>query len=264
MPHPAVSVLGIGGFFLFIKSLISHITVYKFEELVYAYKLPFVFIISFFIPLLYFLLKKNNFLPKIALIACILLAVNPLIWVSNAADILFAIFSILSVFTFFIYIDCGGSKNKYFLLSAILAGLSIINRLTGILLIIIIPFLTLIYKNRLQSSWKKIFFKLFVWLMLVAASVIILWPNLWLFRSDQKNQLIQNYQTVSSLENSYFADGFNFLGNIKNTLYHIPLIELYFLLMFVVFLKNNLFLSFKKKNVVDTKITGIPSQMEQA
>lgn len=258
LPHPAVSVMNIGGFFLLIKSLISQVTVYQFDILFNAFKLPFILIISLFIGGLFFLLKKSGFPPLMAFIACFLLAVNRLVWTANAADILSAIFAISSILCFFIYQRSGVKKNSYFFLSAVLAGLAIVNRFSGILLLVIVPLLFIFFKNKTEIKLKRIILKIIQWFILVIISVLILWPNFWLLSANSRDSmLINNYQPIGFQAENVFSKHFSVLNNLNNTFLFMPIIDFFFLILFVIFIKKNILIYVDKKRILNTKILAL-------
>ena len=255
LPHPAVSVMNIGGFFLLIKSSISHISVYQSDIFSDAFKIPFILIISLFIGYLFFLLKKGGFPPLMAFIACVLLAINRLIWQANAADILFSIFAVCSLLCFWIYLSGGTNKKGYFFLSALYCGLAIVNRFTGFILLGIIPLLFLFFKNKNKIKLKRVILKIIQWLILAVIALLILWPNFWLLSPNVK-QLIpsDNYQVFGYQSENIFSRHFSVLSNLSNTFLFMPIIDFFFLILFVVFIKKNIFIIIDNKKSLNTKI----------
>ena len=240
LSHPAVTVLYLGSFFILLKSLISHILVYDFNPLALAYKLSFVFAISLFIPYIYYLLKKNSLPAGMAFIAGLLLSTNPEIWTANAADILWAIFSLCAILCFFICFAGQTVSVKYFFLSAFFTSLAIISRYSGVLLLVVFPLLFLYYRLQLGLNWKKFFLKLAGWILLIIIFIVILWPNVILSQFRVATDTFQGNLQSLKFEGSYFAtEKSDIFHNIKTSFTHLPLVQLYFLFMFILFMKKN-------------------------
>jgi len=241
LPYPAVPVLYLSSFFILLKSLISNIPFDNLSSFVFAYKFPFILLISLFITYLFFLLNKNRIPYLISFIACFLLAINPFIWQSNAADILLAIFGSLSIISILIYLNLGEREKKYLFLSAVFSSLAILSRTSGIFLVAVVPLIIVFYKRN-DWGYRKIILRIFFWLIILILGILLLWPNLWLKTQKVIKGIIVPHRWAIDLRTNYLAASkLDFTYKIKETFFHLPIFHLYFLLMFFTFVKKNLY-----------------------
>ncbi|MDZ7798892.1 MAG: glycosyltransferase family 39 protein [Patescibacteria group bacterium] len=243
LSHPAATVLHIGSFSIFIQSWFKNV---KLDQIYLAIKIPFVLIVSFFIPLIYYLLKKINFSKKVSFLTALLISLNTLIWRSNPADILFGIFSTTSILIFIIYLK--EKKNSFLYLSAFLCGLSILSRFSGVLILPVILFLIIVFKHRYDVNYRNIFKKLLIYILIILIIFLIFWPNLWFSGIDPLINKWQGNQNALIIQTNHTnSKAINIINNFCDTIEALPGLELIFSSLFLLF-SINFFL--KKKRTV--------------
>ncbi|MFH1559516.1 MAG: hypothetical protein ABIC19_03285 [Patescibacteria group bacterium] len=248
LSHPAVTVINLGSFSFLIKNIFQPL-VFDHESLMFAYKLPFILVYSFFTPYLYFLLKKTGFATALSYLAALLFSMNFIIWEINAADLLYSIFFVSAFFNFFIYLKLADKGHIYFFLSAIFAALSILSRFSGALLIVIIPALMLYYRKNLCFSPKKYINKIFLWFLLLLISLFILRPQ-FLFKNQIAPAAKANIDTLT-LMNSNLSNGNSlYEQRIIDTLIDLPLLQILFISCFVLFLATNFLKQEKNRKLI--------------
>lgn len=252
LPHPAVTVLYLGSFSFLLTNIFTHPLINDFYRLMIPYKLPFILTIGLFIPYLYFLLKKIDFSPKIAYLACLLAAVNPVIWYINAADALYAIFSLSSLFNFLVYLKLNEKGKKYFFLSAVFLALAILSRFSALIFIPIIYFLLIFFRKRLNLDYKSLWKKSVIWLLLLIISLFILWPSAFFQPRLISTASQENVGTLGLVASGQSSPGFHFINKMATTFFHLPLLELYFLLCFFAYL---IFCLIKKRKIDELIVT---------
>lgn len=247
--HPAVTVLNLGSFSFLIKNIFSRPLFFDYEGLMFAFKIPFILTISLFIPYLYFLLKKNGLPAPLSYLAALIISLNFTIWSANAADILYSIFLLSSLFNFLIFLRLSEKGQNYFFLSAILAALSVLSRFNGAVLVVIIPALMFLYRKKLDFSAAKYVKKVILWFLLLLISLFILWPQFFL-----KSQIVTtaqaNINTLTLPENNLLGGDFSYLQRIIQTIVHLPLLQIFFISCFVLFLAITFFRQEKNRKLI--------------
>lgn len=248
LPHPAMTVLYLGSFSFLITNIFTHPLINDFFRLTVPYKLPFIFAISFFIPYFYFLLKKMNIPSRTAYLACLLVAINPVTWYINAADALYAIFSLSALFNFLIYLKLNEGGKKYFFLSAIFLALAILSRFSGIIFIPVIFVIFLFFRKKLNLNYKRFLKMTVIWLLLLTVSLFILWPQGFLNHRLMTATSKENLKTIGLTGQTETSSIFSNFRKITTTFFHLPLLEIYFMFCFLLYL---IYCYFKKRKAND-------------
>lgn len=182
--HPGVTVMILSGGSIILATLINYGTLHSWEHRseLYPYaKLPVVLITGFGIVFIYFLLKKKYNQSAFPLMAALFLALDPNLLAHSRyfhLDAIVSIFMALSLLTFFTYYSVKGKK--YFIISALFTGLSILTKISALALL---PFMALVwliyYCRNTQNNMIGAIKEAAIFGIIVISVIIVLWPAMW-------------------------------------------------------------------------------------
>ncbi len=186
--HPGVTLMWLGGaamkifrgVYYFVQGTTAPDTHSIYLWTHFAQKLPIALVTSLFVVFVYLSVKKL-FDEKIALVAAVLLALEPFFLAHSRVfhlDALLTVFMCSSVLSLLLFLQ--NWNRKWLIASGILGGLALLTKSTALFLI---PFAVLVSAafpnpSGLKSVTRRVF-PAAVWLLVITATFVVVWPSMW-------------------------------------------------------------------------------------